>query len=295
MDSFDWMLNRRTVLQRGAVLLLGGASHRALGSETESKRSARIGLITDLHYADKKRSGSRYYRESLAKLEEAAKRFQESRADMVVELGDFVDAAGSVKEEQKYLNRINKEFLQLPGDKHYVLGNHCVTTFTKAEFLNGIERKKSWYSFDKADYHFIVLDSCFRSDGKPYGRRNFSWTDPNIPAPQVEWLQADLKATSKKVIVLAHQRLDVGKPYGVKNAPAIRKILEQSKKVRLVLQGHSHKNDLKTINGIHYCTLVAMVEGTGVKSNGYSLMDLYTDGTIRIDGFRKQKDYQWKS
>ena len=175
-----------------------------------------------------------------------------------------------------------------------MLGNHCVYTLTKQEFLAGVEQKRSYYSFDVGGIHFVVLDSCFRSDGKPYGRKNFQWTDPNIPPAEVEWLAADLKATSGKTVVFAHQRLDVGSPYGVKNAPEIRKILENSGKVLAVFQGHSHKNDYREIDGIHYCTLVAMVEGSGAASNGYSTMRFDDQGTIHISGFRKQNDYVWQ-
>ena len=140
-----------------------------------------------------------------------------------------------------------------------------------------------------------MLDSCFRSDGEPYGRKNFVWTDPNIPAAELEWLKADLKSTSKKTVVFAHQRLDVSSVYGVKNAPAVRKILEGSKKVLAVFQGHSHANDHKQIGGIHYCTLVAMIEGSGAANNGYSVMSLSQDSTIHIEGFRKQSRYDWKA
>lgn len=74
----------------------------------------------------------------------------------------------------------------------------------------------------------------------------------------------------------------------------MRDILESTENVRVVFQGHSHANDIKEIAGIHYCTLVAMVEGSAEANNGYSLMRLKQDGTIPIDGFRKQADYDWK-
>ena len=154
-------------------------------------------------------------------------------------------------------------------------------------------QKKSYYSFDSGNFHFIVLDSCFRSDGQPYGRKNFEWTDPNIPAAEVDWLRADLKATSKKTVVFAHQRLDVSSVYGVKNAPVVRKLLEDSGQVLAVFQGHSHENDHKEIGGIHYCTMVAMIEGSGAANNGYSIMSLADDGTIHLKGFRKQSRYDW--
>ena len=64
--------------------------------------------------------------------------------------------------------------------------------------------------------------------------------------------------------------------------------------MQAVFQGHSHKNDLKEIGGIHYCTLVAMVEGSGDEHNGYSLLSLAGDGTMEITGFRKQRGYRWE-
>lgn len=174
-----------------------------------------------------------------------------------------------------------------------MLGNHYVHTLTKQEFLDGVGQKKSYYSFDEGGVHFVVLDACFRSDGKPYGRKNFEWTDTSIPQEQVEWLQADLKESSGPTIVFTHQRLDVSNHYGIKNAPEIRKLLQDSRRVVAVLQGHSHKNSYKAIAGIHYCVLAAMVEGSGEKNNSYSTVDVLTDGTVRVEGSRRQEDYNW--
>lgn len=289
---------RRTFLQDGSLLLLGTgavASQPSLLLADDTQRRVRIGMVTDLHYADKPPAGSRHYRETLTKIAEAGEQFQKDKPDFVVELGDLIDAADSVEAEKKYLATINKEFAALPGDKHYVLGNHCVTTLTKEEFLEGVGQKKPHYSFDVGGFHFVVLDACFNSDGQAYGRNNFKWTDANIPEKHVDWLRADLKATTGKTIVFAHQRLDVKNDYGVKNAEQVRKVLEDSGKVQAVFQGHSHKNDLKDINGIHYCTLVAMVEGSGAENNGFSVMDVFDGGTIRLTGFRKQAKYEGKT
>lgn len=290
-------LGRRSFVSSGSLYLLGAGLSLSNASiplfADESKRAVRLGLVTDLHYADKAPAGTRHYRETLAKLEEAAKQFQQDQPDHVVELGDFIDAADSVEVEKGYLKRINKDFSALPGKKHYVLGNHCVYTLTKEEFLEGVGQKKSYYAFDAGGFHFVVLDACFCSDGQPYGRKNFEWTDPNIPADQVEWLAADLKAARGNTIVFIHQRLDVSNSYGVKNAAQVRKVLEDSGKVLAVFQGHSHENTLKDINGIHYCVHRAMIEGSGKENNGYSTVDVFVDGTIRIAGFRKQQRYEW--
>jgi predicted phosphodiesterase len=290
--------NRRRFLRDGSLLLLGaGLASTSAASllADETLRRVRIGMVTDLHYADKPPAGSRHYRETLAKIAEAGEQFQKDKPDFVVELGDLIDAADSVEIEKKYLATINEEFAALPGDKHYVLGNHCVTTLTKEEFLDGVGQKKPHYSFDGGGFHFVVIDACFRADGAPYGRNNFKWNDANIPQEQVEWLRTDLKSTTSKSMVFVHQRLDVKNDYGVKNAEQVRKVLEESGKVLAVFQGHSHKNDLKDINGIHYCTLVAMVEGSRAENNGFSVMDVFDGGTIRLTGFRKQAKYEWKT
>ena len=278
-------IGRRAFIQHGSLVLAGSLTAGKLLGDAKAAKSTestlRVGLITDLHYAEKEPAGTRHYRETLGKLDEAAKKFDEAKPHFIVELGDFIDAAASVDVERRYLKTVNNEFSKVCKDRHYVLGNHCVDTLTKEEFLGGIEREKAYYSFDRQGWHFVVLDSCFRSDGKPYQRRNFQWTDANIPAAELEWLRADLTSNQAPVIVFAHQRLDVSNSHGVKNNAAVREILEASGKVRAVFQGHSHQNDLKDIHGIHYCTLVAMIEGSGDENNGYSVMELEPNGTIR--------------
>lgn len=284
--------NRRQFLKDGTLVLAAATISSGSLFADEQAPALRVGMITDLHFADKSPAGSRHYRETLAKLDEAGQQFAKAKPHFVVELGDLIDAANSVDVEQRYLKTINKKFSAICKERHYVLGNHCVDTLTKEEFLNEVEQKASYYSFDKGGIHFIVLDSCFRTDGEPYQRKNFKWTDANIPPAEVEWLKADLKANTKPVIVFAHQRLDVSNNHGVKNNAAVRKVLESSGRVVAVFQGHSHKNDIKDIAGIHYCTQVAMVEGSGAKNNGYSMMDIKPDGTIHLTGFRKQESRQ---
>ncbi len=286
-------LGRRAFLKHGTLVLTAASVGSSVLLAEDEAPPLRVGLVTDLHYADKTPAGTRHYRETLAKLEEAAQTFEQAAPAFLVELGDFIDAADSVDVEQRYLKTINRPFSAICKDRHYVLGNHCVDTLTKEEFLGGVEQEQSYYSFDRSGFHFVVLDSCFRSDGQPYGRKNFQWTDANIPAAELDWLEGDLTANDKPVIVFAHQRLDVTNNHGVRNNADVRKVLEASGRVLAVLQGHSHQNDLKEIGGIHYCTMVAMVEGSGAENNGYSLMSVEANGTIQLTGFRKQESYDW--
>lgn len=295
--------SRRVFLKNGTFILAStlapslpaAVSQPASMAGSPSKPAVTLGLMTDMHYADKPTAGSRHYRETPQKLEEAGRFLEQERPDFLVELGDFIDAASSVDTELRYLKSINKQFSQLCPNRHYVLGNHCVDTLKKREFLDVVEQPKSYYSFDQGGLHFVVLDACFRSDGTPYERKNFQWTDANIPPQELEWLKADLEATSHPVVVFAHQRLDPSGNHGVRNNASVRVILEQSRRVVAVFQGHSHKNNLQTINGIHYCTAVAMVEGSGLENSGCSLLKIEADGTIALTGFRRQQSYSWSA
>lgn len=293
-------LGRRAFLKQGTLVLTAASlgsgtslSSNALLAAEDHKSLLRIGLVTDLHYADKAPGGSRYYRQTIEKLKNATPQFQQSDLTFAVELGDLIDSIKSVDLDISYLQTIDAQFAKVCQERHYVLGNHCVETLTKQEFLSEVGQERSYYSFDREGMHFIVLDSCYRSDGEPYGRNNSQWTDANIPAAELEWLKADLAASDEPTIVFAHQRLDVSNNHGVKNNAAVREALESSKRVRAVFQGHSHQNDLKEIGGIHYCTLVAMVEGDGAENSGYSVLEIKPDGNLIVTGFCRQKSHHW--
>lgn len=286
--------SRRRFIRTSSLWLSAAAGMAATQeSKVAGKPVARLGLLTDLHYAEKAPGGTRHYRESADKLAEAVDLFQQEKVDAVIELGDLVDAAPTVEEETRFLKTINARLKQLDCPRHYVLGNHCVATLTKAQFLKACDANpKGYYSWDLGGIHVIILDACYRHDFQSYEPGNFEWTDPNIPTEEADWLTKDLANTEHPTVVFVHQRLDLDpatSPYAIKQSPAIRKVLESSGKVRAVFQGHSHQNALTDINGIAYTTLVAMVEGSGQENNAYSILNVYADGSLALTGYRKQR------
>lgn len=281
-------LSRRAFLQHQMLVLAGLGANGLLAADTEAKPLLRVGLMTDLHYADKEPTKTRFYREALAKLDEAVMAMNREKPALVVELGDFIDQADSVEREIEWLKTMESHYAKLEMPRHYVLGNHCVGTLTKQEFATHSKGSGGHASFESGGLTFLILDACFREDGKPYERKNFDWKDTNLPAAELAWLEGELGKASGQVIILAHQRLDMDKAHAVRNADAVRALLEKSGKVLAVFQGHSHKNDYQQINGIHYTTLVAMVEGSGTENNGYTLLDILPDGSLRLNGFRQQ-------
>lgn len=253
----------------------------------------RFGIVSDAHYADVDARGSRFYRESREKMIECVQRMNEQGVKFLVELGDLKDEGTPPQETEtlRFLDEIESELAKFNGPRYYVLGNHDVDSISKEQFLSrvqihGLSTPRSYYSFDDSGIHFVVLDACYRSDGSDYDHGNFVWTDANIPQEELEWLQDDLENTQRPTILLMHQLLDGEGDVYVKNAAAVRSVLEGSSKVFAVFQGHHHPGQYNQIAGIHYYTLKGMVEGAGMENNAYAIVHVYTD-RITIEGYRR--------
>ena len=258
------------------------------GSE-EKNDSVSFGIIADLHYANKETWRSRYYRDSDEKLTKCIEMFNAAKPPFIIELGDFIDA--DEKEiEIGYLKRIDGIFRKFSGERHYVLGNHDMATFSKEEFMSLNGSRGKYYSFDHGSYHFVVLDANYNGDGSDYNAGNFDWTETYIHLPQQEWLRSDLEqARGKSTVVFVHQNLhDETDVHGVKNALEIRQILENANSVRAVFQGHDHRGGYREINGIHYVTFQGAVEGPGLENNRYALVNM-DKKKITITGYGKQE------
>ncbi len=285
------MISRREFLQLGAVAGLGMAG--ILNGQSSAEFA--FGIVGDIHYADKDMRINRYYRDSIAKLEQCVATFNESRLAFVVMLGDFIDKAPDKATELEYLKTIRQVWAQFRGDKHFVLGNHDLARLSKTEYLDNCDAvvSQSYYSFDADGYHFVILDAGFTKAGTAYDAGNFQWKDANIPAAQQEWLRQDLQnASTKKTIVFVHQNLhETASIYGVKNAKDVRRILEKSGNVVAVLQGHDHKGAYAKINGIHYFTLKALVDGATLKNNAYAIVTIAPNGRLSLRGFGKEQDF----
>lgn len=257
-------------------------------------------MVTDCHYADADPSGTRVYRESLAKLAECVAVMNAERVDFLIELGDLKDQDRSPVEERtlSYLDRIEGVFGQFHGPRYHVLGNHDVDSLSKGQFLarvenTGIDPARTYYSFDVKGLHCVVLDADFRTDGQEYDHGNFQWTDTNIPVRQLDWLARDLGAARGPVVVFVHQLLDGTGDLYVKNAAEVRKVLEDSGKVLAVFQGHHHPGQVREIHGIHYYTLKALLEGHGEESNAYAIVEVQPNGDVIVTGYRRAQSVRF--
>lgn len=211
----------------------------------EQEKPLKFAIASDFHAQDVPDGEER-----IASFIRAAK---EENVDFIIELGDFcrLDSAGQV-----YL----KLWDSFEGDKYHVIGNHDMDSYTPEEYVAGMKMPGRYYSFDKGDFHFIVLDGNNLYDGKEYthyAKANY-YVNPKMRAfidpEQMAWLKQDLAATDKKCVLFSHQSIE----QFLNNGAAVRQILEEEnrragfKKVVLAFGGHNHSNYTKEINGITY-------------------------------------------
>ena len=280
-----WAISRRDFLKATGA----AAAAVALPGRAQAAEPLRFGLVTDTHYADADPLGTRHYRESLGKLRECVDRMNQEKVAFMCELGDFKDQDREANEARTltYLEKIEAEYKRFTGPRYYVLGNHDMDSLSKEQFLSRTAMPAPHYSFDNGEFHFIVLDACYLKDGTPYDHGQFTPQETYVSAPELEWLEKDLAAAKSPVIVFGHQRLDTETGVSVRNAAEVRAVLEKSGKVLGAFTGHDHPGGYTVINGIHYYTLIAVVEGSGEASSSYAVVEAAQSGDITITGYRR--------
>ncbi len=225
-----------------AITWIGG--YNALFSQ--SKAPIRFAIASDFHAPD--------VPDGKERVETFIKPANDENVDFIIELGDFcrLDNASQV-----YRDIWNS----FKGEKYHAIGNHDLDRYSTDEYVKGMSIPHRYYSFDKGNFHFIVLDGNNYFDGKEirhYDHGNYGTHPYNkhsyIDKEQMEWLEKDLASTKLKTILLSHQSLDSE----IKNGTEVRQILEKENKragflkVVLAFSGHNHSNYTKVINEIAY-------------------------------------------
>ena len=291
-------VSRRAFVCGAAAGALSGCRLFRWGA-AEGEPVVRFGMVTDLHYADIDPDpapcsvvGRRFYRESLRKLAEAVTVFNRRRPDFVIELGDFKDNTRGRAETLVHLERIEAALAAFDGPRYHVAGNHDFDCLTPDEFFSRIPNDgrvspKGYYSFVRGGVKFVVLNACYDSSMKPYDRAN-PWNDANVPPEEMAWFERELASADGHVFVFCHQRLeDSAEPnHVVKNAAAVRALMESSGKVKGVITGHQHKGGANVVNGIPYYSLRALVCDSGEGNNSFAETAIYADGSFTVTGWR---------
>lgn len=273
-----------------------------------------FGVITDSHHCNQPDSTTRFYSAALPKAQQFVNTMNAANAAFAIELGDFVDRLTGNKDPLVNLSEIENIYTSFNGPHYHVLGNHEFDNLRRNELLynvtnTGIPQGQTYYSFDINGVHCVVLDADYTvaPPHRPFdmlgpGENWWNWKDAWIPQEELDWLAADLAASSLPTFVFSHQllnRVDT-EDHTVKNASVVRAMLEADGDVLAAFAGHDHAGDYSLMNGVHYFVLEANV-GAGthpIDDNQYALIQLsqVRDGRgplyeLRVNGYGHQDSY----
>jgi 3',5'-cyclic-AMP phosphodiesterase len=179
-----------------------------------------------------------------------------AKPDFIIELGDFE------KPQNEYENVLDI-WNSFQGDKYHVIGNHELDGgLTVNQALQNMKMDKPYYSFDKNEFHFIVLNGNGKKNPEDKGYKGF------LDQEQIEWFKTDLEKTSHPVVIFSHQPLAKYKgpdeEYEVENYLQIERIMEEhnsskpENKVIACFNGHTHTDSAQKIKGIWYISITSM-------------------------------------
>lgn len=232
-----------------------------------------LGLISDLHFGPETSHNGKL-RKLTREGPKLAKAFVERmnervQPDLVVNLGDDIEDEDREADLARYRGCIHV-LSSARAERVHVAGNHDTIHLAhddlRAAWGAGpwdasAGRRDLCYSFQRGGFHFTVLETHEKQD-----------VDITLGAEQLAWLAADLRAAALPVVVLMHHSASEQDLRGnywfegrehvalVKERRDFRRILTESKKVRLVVNGHVHWNHFDVVDGLPYVTVQSLIE-----------------------------------
>lgn len=270
----------------------------------------RIGVIADIQYGDLEAAGTRYYRNSLGKLEAAVADLNSEKVDFTVNLGDLTDRnPGDLAPVLDRLKALDRKVYNTTGNHDYVGISDNGLLYKQLDMPGG------YYSFTYGKWRFIMLNTneiasysnlagtgkeselaAMLGDIKAGGRNNDKSWNGGVGAKQMKWLTGLLEKARRKgenVLVVTHHPLFPAEEFTALNNLQILEVLSSFSCVKGVISGHHHTGAFGTYEGVPCITTEGMVETE--KSNAYGILEIYKDRLVlRGKGRTQSYDIQFR-
>jgi 3',5'-cyclic AMP phosphodiesterase CpdA len=247
-----------------------------------------LGIITDVHFGP-----AAFHDGKLRKLTheagELTREFvrimnEDVKPDLVVNLGDDIEDESREADLERY-GQCQDILRGARATLVNVAGNHDLIHLNRDD-LARIWRQPGplYYSFDRNGWHVAVLHTIERKD-----------VDVRLPDTQIAWLRDDLAKTSLPTIILMHhsaseQDVEDSRWWPghanlalVHERAELRRVFEESGRVRAVFNGHLHWNHLDVIAGIPYVTIQSPIENLDDDAPGRAAASY---AVVRLDAKR---------
>ncbi len=264
----------------------------------------KIGVFADCQYCDCDAWGTRFYRNSLDKLNDCVDEFNSTDdIDFIVGLGDLIDRNfSSYKTVNAILEKAHKTVYNVVGNHDYSVDPQYYNDVPKQLGLS-----HTYYTVEKGGWKFIFLNGneiTFQSTDKKVLRKadkmvakltalkkpnNQKWNG-GMSKKQVKWLKNELKSSEKeklKVVLFCHFPIELNEMHSLWNNDEIMKLINKFDCVKAWINGHDHSGGYMQQNGIHFITLKGMVETES--ENSFSVIS-FSEENIKIDAFGRGVD-----
>lgn len=236
----------------GSMACLAGA-----GSAAANDGRVRFLAFADIHYE----STGRWPHPERAWLDRILQRAVDAKADFVISLGDMT--FGPVTDEERAYVRHYNSFKPIPT--YHVYGNHEYERVTPEELDRVYGLSRGWYSFEKNGFRFVVLDPHYiMKEGvcrRFFKRCSYKEEklDRMLPPEQLAWLRKTVVGSPRPCVVFSHESIERVRG-GISNREEVLAIFAEANAkhpgtVRLVINGHEHKDYLRLLDGIAYLDL----------------------------------------
>ena len=304
-------LTKRDLLLRGAATaLVMPFAGFAAPARAEDGPLLRFGAIADPQYAPVAPRRTRYYGNSLWKLDAAIAELNKAELQFCVTLGDIID-----RHWESY-GHILPIYDRLRHDHFFVLGNHDYEV--GADFIGAVHRttglKRPYYDFTGAGHRFIVIDgndvSLFAnlpgSDKhrlaqetlerlKREGAVNAKPWNGGMSAEQIAYLKAtldDARTKRERVVLLGHYPVFPLDQHNMWGWEGFVELVTSYDNVIAYFSGHNHAGNYGERGGVHFVNLKGMVETPD--TTAFSIVELHHN-RIALKGFGREGSREFKT
>ncbi len=285
------------------IPLNGGEPEAEPVSEQNQKPLFSFGVITDVHYCDKDAEGTRDYRESLSRLQDAMNSLGTDSVAFVVNLGDIID--NDYKSYKPVMRILDDAGLKI----YHCLGNHDFQIKDSKKRSIPYELPKSgYYSFSFDGFRFIFLNGNEISTYAPTNKKAITaageyleqlksegainakdWNGA-VSVTQMEWMMRELDESvshNEKVFIFCHFPVYPDSEYNLFNHVELLSAIRGYNNIIAWFSGHNHAGNYGNINRTHYITAKAMVDESATTT--FIRVDVYNN-KIWLNGEGRERN-----
>lgn len=258
----------------------------------------KFGLFADIQYGNCETNGSRFYRNSLGKLENCVRELNHQEVEFSINLGDIVDRSyGDIDSVLIYLERLERKLYNTTGNHDYkeVVDNEILYKKLKMPSAYYYFKEKNWVFImlntnEVASYANIAgtekekqLTEMIAKAKLTSGVAKPSWNG-GISHQQLDWLSKLLTKCdrlSENVLIFSHHPLYPDTDYTAQNNQEILDVIGNHSCVKAIFSGHHHSGNFAYFKNIPIVTMEGMIETE--KENAFAVVSIYTD-RIMLDG-----------